>query len=148
MQKSLTNMCLENIAESVCQMPPLIQDMVINTSCDKLKKEVKEEVKKEVKEEVKEEVSKDMSNILPHIIPEIMADIFQSMTNNNTTRTNFYEVYNHIDKNLITCAIKSAENSIFLLENKYIYNNTINRQPNDLFYEDDDDDYSEEYYSY
>lgn len=135
MMQNLEDICFQKFTNTIYTMPPLLQEHVIGTSTEKLKKEVK----KEVKEEVVLEVSENFAFLLPNIVPEIIRDIITSNSNNNTFRINFFEKYSHIDKNIISCAIKTAEYSVMLLQENYNFYTYENNLENII--SDDDFDY-------
>lgn len=117
---SLQELCLKNIAESVAQMPPVMQDMVIQDSTEHIKKEAKKEVTLEVREVALSLAKKEICDILPYIVPEIMQDIINSITRRNI-RQNYYEKYPYIDMKIMTTAIQTAEYAVNAMEERYVH---------------------------
>lgn len=143
---SLQELCLKNIAESVAQMPPVMQDMVIQDSTEHIKKEAKIEARKEVTLEVREVAlslaKKEICDILPYIVPEIMQDIINSITRRNI-RQNYYEKYPHIDMKIVTTAIQTAEYAVNAMEERYVHSAFNEIQSSDS---DDESIDHQEYY--
>ena len=130
---SLQELCLQNIYESIQKAPPVIQDMIIG--------ETKERIKEKIITDVKSEY-----DILPALIPEIIEDIIYTMTRNNRLRKNFHELYPNVNKDVMNCAISSAEECVRRLDQKYIHNafymyQIYNYEDSDTEEDDDYNDY-------
>lgn len=133
--KSLQEMCYESLANSIQNAPPQIQEFIIGETRKSMKKNIRDEIINEIDEKIINKLSS-----LSYIIPEIMEDINESITTLNRPRRNFYKEYPYIDKNILNCAIKIAEQSIYLLENN-IYSGRNFTKYNNNFSEDNDSDY-------
>jgi hypothetical protein len=123
---SLKELCLKNIANTILQMPPGLQEMVISESTtlikEQLRAEIREELREEVLKQVHGEVLRQSCDILPYIVPEIIQDIIHSMTNINISRSDYFTMYSNIPREIIMSAVKTAEYSVTNLEERYIYN--------------------------
>jgi hypothetical protein len=113
--------------------PPVIQEIVMGKTSEK----IKEKLKDEAVEEVKKDNRDNMYKILPHIVPEIMDDIISSHTTAGRVRRNFREVYSNLDPEMIECATKIAETTVQSMEQYYVHRVMNNNQQ---YY----DDYSSE----
>ena len=117
---SLTKLCLENIADNVNKLPPLLKDKVIIKCEKKIKEEAKKELKEEVINDLKNKLSSDMCLTLPYLVPEIMNDIIRTMTTHQGIRKNYYNEYNNIPKYIIDVAIQISENTVIKMEDYYV----------------------------
>ena len=97
---SLTDLCLEKISGIVNNMPPVIKEMVIEETIEKIKNDAIE----------------NLTDILPDLVSEILEDIFNSIKNHHGTRIDFYRLYPEMPRSIISCAILIAENSIITCE--------------------------------
>ena len=102
---SLTDLCLEKISGIVNNMPPVIKEMVIEETIDKIKNDAIE----------------NLTDILPDLVSEILEDIFNSVKNHGGARINFYRLYPEIPRSIISCAVSIAENSIIICERNNRY---------------------------
>jgi hypothetical protein len=114
---SLQDLCYKNIAQSVLNMPPQLQESIIG----KTKEHVKKTMKKEATKQALFKVKQEMCDILPYIVPEIIQDIIHAMTTNGAVRQNYYFLYKNLRKEIIDTAIKIAEYSVTYLEERYVH---------------------------
>jgi len=117
---SLTSLCLSNIADMVGQMPPLIQDMVIQESRDVIKAQVKDELEAEAKLSVRKDIQKEATNYLSDLIPEIMSDMISAITDGRA-QMDYLQEYKHIPTFIVQCAIDTAERSVTVMEERYVH---------------------------
>lgn len=126
---SLSELCYEKIATTIYNAPPLLQEMIIGKTTEKVEKQITNKIKKKVvrkhKKQIKTRISKDLTDILPHIIPDICSEIINSLKSSYPP-PNFYEKYNSIPKHIVKCAIESAENIVRTLEERYVYTDYSN----------------------
>jgi hypothetical protein len=133
---SLKNLSIMSIADHIMQSPPIIQEMVIG------------ETVKNIKDKVTKEVNKEIETRIPFLVKIILDDIKQSITFTNRPRTNFYAVFNHIDKSIIKAAIDTAD---ILFENRniipvnYSQSDEDDDEHDDEHDEDDEDDEHDDY---
>jgi len=104
---SLEQLSFNKYMETFNKMPPVLQENILNDSVDNIKTQVRNETKSQ------------FCNYIPFLVNEIMEDLIQSMTNNRI-RTNFYATYPNINKDIIECAIRTAEMTVDIMEQRYI----------------------------
>lgn len=121
---SLQDLCHLSIANSMMSAPPVIQELVMGETSERMKKKLKDEAVEEVKKDNRD----NMYQILPLIVPEIMEDIISSLTTAGRVRRNFREVYSNLDSEMIECAIKIAETSVQSMEQYYVHRAMNNNQ--------------------
>lgn len=115
---SLQNLCYASIADSIQKAPPQLQELLIGETTKRIRKNIRKEVKNEIEQKIKQDLLDKMFNLV-YIVPEIMEDINESMTTHNRPRRDFYKEYPTMDKNILDCAIRIAEQSVYFLENNY-----------------------------
>jgi len=113
--------------------PPVIQEIVMGETSER----IKEKLKDEAVEEVKKDNRDNMYKYLPHLVPEIMDDIISSLTIAGRVRQNFREVYSKLDPEMIECAINIAETTVQSMEQFYVHR-LMNNQQNYDDYTDSD----------
>jgi hypothetical protein len=118
---SLQKLCYEQLAVSVQTAPPLIQEMIMGETRDRVKKNMKAEVKAEVMPVAKQEAKVDICKTLPYLVPEIMEDIIAAMTENGRMRRNFREDLSHLSPEIVECAILTAELAVRTMETHYVH---------------------------
>ena len=94
---SLKKLCLNSIAQSIIDSPPIIQEIIIDNT------------KKDIEKKVINELTEKIEQVLPWLIDQILDDIIDSLTIVRTIPVNYYFIYSHIDKRIISTAIKSAK---------------------------------------
>ena len=109
---SLQKLCYENIADSIQQAPPQLQEMIIGETTDIIRKRMMEEARREVRLEVEE---KRKISVIAHVacmfdvfVPEIVNDILQA-TRTGRSRVNFRTRYWDEDQQIVEAAISTAE---------------------------------------
>jgi hypothetical protein len=133
---SLQEICYENIAESITSAPPLIQEMVIG--------ETKKRIRNKIKNELSRKIELDVYNALPCLVPEIMVDIIKTMTQNNRLRKNYYDIYRNLSRDVIDCAVSTAEQCVNSLGDRYIESLSRTRSQRYYEYSNDEDDEDDE----
>lgn len=124
---NLQELCFINIANSIENSPPLIQEMILDKT------------KKQIEDKVKNDIYKSHNDIISDLTPEILENIIYCMRN-NSIRKNYREIYSYLPKTAVECAILTAENCASNLEQTYI-NNLMEIYVNDEYeYEDIDED--------
>jgi hypothetical protein len=117
---SLQELCYAQIAATVETAPPLLQEIVMGETRERIKKNMKSEVKNEVLHEVKKRAQGEICKDLSSLVPDIMEDIIESMTQPGHMRRNYREELDHLPREVVECAIRIAEDSVSLLEDHYI----------------------------
>lgn len=107
---SLQNLCYESIAETIYHAPPQIQEFIIGETTDSIEKRIEENV---LNNNIN--LFTDLENITPFII----SDMINAMAN-NSLRTNYYEHFSYVRKEIISSAINIAENTLNSLPEHYI----------------------------
>lgn len=118
---SLQDLCKLNIANSIYNMPPHLQESLIHDTKAMMKEKAEKEVTVEMVEKVKNTVYTQELNILPELITEISEDIISCITRPNKVRQDFYRMYPFVDKTLVNIAIQTAERITNSLEDRYIH---------------------------
>ena len=121
---SLQDLCHLSIANSIMSAPPVIQEILMGETSER----IKEKLKDEAVEEVKKDIRDNMYKILHHLVPEIMNDIISSLTTAGRVRRNFREVYANLDPEMIECAINIAETTVQTMEQYYVHRVMNNNQ--------------------
>jgi hypothetical protein len=94
---SLKQLSLNSIAEDIIQAPPIIQEMIIDNT------------KKYIEKKVTDEVVTTIEQSIPWMIDHILDDMIDSKIANRNYSVNYYVMFNHIDKRIVSTAIKSAK---------------------------------------
>ena len=146
MTTTLQEICYNNIANTVAQAPPMIQEMVMGETSERIRRDVRQELREEIRSEIlQEQLDVQMHNLvstIPIMIPEIVDDIIQAMTHQNRLRTNFIQVYAHINPILVQVAIDTAEQTVRSMEDRYINNAFM---ANNEYHQTHDSDYDSDY---
>ena len=95
MDSQLSKLCLDSLADSIINSPPVIQEMIIDSS--------KKAIKKQVKKEVKSSVTQSTCNIFSWLLPEII----QILNNESNGSSYFY-----FDRNVIMRKYSDVDNFI------------------------------------
>lgn len=103
---SLTSLCIEKIAESIDQAPPMIQEMIINDTSENIKA-------KALKQTVKE-----LNCILPSMVSSISKSIILARSTFNDN-PNFYEIYVTVPPEIVALAINIAERNVYEMDKKF-----------------------------
>jgi len=146
--KSLKELCQENIATSICNIPPMLQEMVIGETKEKMREQIRKELIDEIRAE--ENARKDMLDMLQYLVPDIMKDIIFSITHNNESREDFYKLWPNVSRDTIKAAIMIAESSINEMEDRYTHREFSLSESN-IYMETDssfDEDEQQELYDY
>lgn len=109
---SLQELCYDSLANTMNTAPPLLQEMIMG--------ETRERIKKEVEKELVEKLQKNICNIFSYLVPEIIEDITASMNEIGRARRDFRAEYKHIDTEVIECAISTAEIAVSSMDNHYV----------------------------
>ena len=110
MQSTLTNLCINTIAEQIYSAPPMIQEMIIEQSTDIIEKKVKDEVKQELMNELK---------VLIKIVPSISKNMIISRSSFFNNDTDYYKIYHDLPKDIVKLAIEIADNNLRELNNSF-----------------------------
>lgn len=100
--QSLEQLCVANIANTIQNAPPVMQEMIIG--------ETTSHMRRGVRDSVKSEVMRSVTMLFPVLIPEILNDIVKSMISANTPRTNFHNEYPDLEPYIIDICTEIAEN--------------------------------------
>lgn len=145
--KSLKELCQENIATSICNVPPMLQEMVIGETKEKMREQIRKELMDEIRAE--ENARKDMLDMIQYLVPAIMKDIVFSITHNNESREDFYKLWPNVSRDTIKAAIMIAESSINEMEDRYIHRefslseSTIYMETDSSFDEDEEQEWDD-----
>lgn len=100
MELNLTKLCLNSLAESIVNSPPVIQDKIIHTTTKALKKQVYASA------------VKSTSDIFSWLLPEIVQKIYSDSGGNpfyHVNRTDIIRMYTHVDVFIIETCVDIAE---------------------------------------
>ncbi len=137
---SLQELCLQNIAETINEAPPLIQEMVMNETKERIKKKVRIEILPIVKLEAKETVADVYSWMVPQMISEL---VMTMTTNGGFTIANYVDRYsNRVETSIIEAAFEIASESVSRIGEHITYGSAYNGDEN---YYDSDSDRSRDY---
>ena len=110
MQSTLTNLCINTIAEQIYSAPPMIQEMIIEQSTDIIEKKVKDEVKQELMNELK---------VLKRIVPSISKYMIINRASFFNNDNDYYKIYHDIPKHIVKLAVEIADHNITELNNSF-----------------------------
>lgn len=142
---SLQQLCLENMANLIGQMPPMLQEKVVGCGRDTIKTELRSEINKDVERNIKKKAEKrckrDVGKYLEYLIPEIIRINIECITGRMQVKPDFYQEYSHIPDYIIDIAISTADTTTRTLEDRYV--NTQFSAPARMDYSDEysDEDY-------
>ena len=141
---TLQEICYNSLATTVSQAPPMIQEMVMGETRNRIKEEVSQEIRAEIREEIRAEIQEEQTrsttSIFHLLVPDIVDDIIQSMTHQNRLRTNYHIVYAHLNPNIVQGAIETAEYTVRIMDDRYINNAfLVNNEHYNTHYNSDSD---------
>ena len=110
MQSSLTDICMNNLAEQIYNSPPMIQEMIIGQSTDIIEQNVKKEVENKLINDLK---------LLKKIVPSISKYIIINRASFFNSDTDYYKIYDDVPRHIVKLAIDIAENTISELNNSF-----------------------------
>ena len=113
---SLEELCYQKFYNFMMKAPPLLQEMII--------KETKDRMKKKIKKEIQQEITDDNNKKIQFLIPEIIADIMYT-NKHYIERTDFYKKYPKICTKLIRSCILTAELSVNRIEETHTLRHTF-----------------------
>lgn len=93
---SLKQLSLNSIAEDIIKAPPIIQEMIIDNT------------KKHIEKKITDEVVTTIEQSIPWMVDHILDDMIDSKIANRNP-VNYYDMFYHIDKRIVSTAIKSAK---------------------------------------
>jgi hypothetical protein len=145
--QSLSELCYQNLAKTMINAPPVLQEIIVGETSERITSKIKEKLQKKIRKDIRKEMRKEMNSSLlffPHLVSEIVQDIILSMTQNNKLRTNFMEVYNSMPPEIVECAILTAEFTVREMEDRYIHsafsvNNRDETSDDDWEYQSDNE---------
>lgn len=109
---SLQELCIQNIAASIQDSPPMIQEIIIGRTTEEIKKEIKKELTKELTSQIRKKernaIVKDITFKLKHMVPTIVSDIIAA-EQQGRPRTNFRTRFWDEDEDVVNNAIGIAE---------------------------------------
>jgi hypothetical protein len=136
---TLKNMCLNKLAQDIANAPPMIQDMIIETTTNKITTE--EQQKAEYKME-------KILDSLPKLTAEIVEDMAHNLAHNREP-PNYFLVYKSVSEDLISCAIAIANTTVVSFQDsleasQQLYGRRVRSRRMYSGEEDDDDEEEEE----
>lgn len=112
MMLSLEQLCYQNIATSVENAPPLIQEMIMGETTDIIEERVRGQIYQASRDEITQDISKKTilttARVFEYLIPEIVQDIVRASVRGGV-RKNYRELYDNVSSEIIEIAICSAE---------------------------------------
>lgn len=140
---SLKELASIKIAESIMETPPMIQEMVLNTT----------------KKHIENTIISKLEVLFPILVDQILDDMINCANNMISINIDYYSLFSHIDKNIISIAIKTSKimfekmfEKMNNIQSYHVYNNIIdlydrssesdnsNKYEYDEDYEDDSED--------
>ena len=122
---TLTTLCIEKIANTIENAPPMIQEMIINNTSENIKN-------KALKQTIKE------MSILPTLVSSISKSIILSRSTFNDN-PNFYQIYVTIPFEIVNLAIDIAERNIYELDKTFNILSSVTANTRYRFYQSDND---------
>ena len=119
--ESLQELCYYQLADSIHNAPPLLQEMIIGETSERIRENMKDDVKKELITDVRKEAYLSFCEYLPDIIPEIMQDIVSCMEEADHIPRDFRTELAHFPEEIVECAIQTAIAAVHTLEARYLY---------------------------
>ena len=126
MVPTLQNLCYQKLADTMNNAPPLLQEMIIGETRERMKETLLSEIKTEMRRELLKELHLNTMDTIPLLVPEVMNDIIKSMTTNNRLRNDFHNVYPHICPFMVECAVVTAEHVVRNLDDSYVHSHFRN----------------------
>ena len=137
--ESLQNLCYHHLVESLQNAPPLLQEIIIGETYER----IKDNIKKELLTDLKKESNLIFCKYLPVIIPEIMQDIVSHMEETDYIPRDFCKEFSRVPKEIVECAIQITIELFQKLEALYIYRTfNISVPITPIIVDSDDDDES------
>jgi hypothetical protein len=122
---TLTTLCIEKIANTIENAPPMIQEMIINNTSENIKN-------KALKQTIKE------MSILPTLVSSISKSIILARSTFNDN-PNFYQIYVTIPFEIVNLAIDIAERNIYELDKTFNILSSVTANTRYRFYQSDND---------
>ena len=113
MVSTLQELCYDRIALTIENAPPLIQEMVLGETVERLEAKILSRVT--------EHTCKCFNDMLPYIVPDIMEDIIHASTHPDSIRRNYRDEFSNIWAPVINCAVRVAEEAVRKMEERYIH---------------------------
>ena len=92
---SLKDLCMTNISNSIMNAPPEIQEMIIDTT------------KKNIEKKIKDDIIYETTQLISFLTRVIVHDMIECLERRRSN--NYYVMYNHINKHIVSTAIDSAK---------------------------------------
>jgi hypothetical protein len=89
---TLSDMCQSNIATQIAQAPPVIQEMVVDTTSAHLKQQAMHDVLSQI------------NSTLVFLIPDLVRDRVRVMTTDNAYAIDFFTLHPYIDPSIMRTA--------------------------------------------
>lgn len=109
---SLTKLCMNNIATSIENTPPMIQEAIIGETRAIIEKRIRSEIEKKTMDRVEKEVEKKskkyIGGVYSSLISDMVIDIVHSTVNGHS-RINYRYKFPSVDQDVIEDAIETAE---------------------------------------
>jgi low affinity Fe/Cu permease len=103
---SLADICQTNIANQISQAPPVIQEMVVETTTTHLK------------EEAMRNVLDNINSTLVFLIPDLVRDRVRVITTDNAYAVDFFALHPYIDPSIMRTAHTIAHTITLEFEDK------------------------------
>ena len=123
MNTSLSDLCLDKISQNILHSPPMIQEIIINTSTEKIEK------KMDIKYNLQ---LKKMVDHIKAIVPRILEDLDSQYTHESIIINNVYDRYAYIP----TIAIDSSVEIAKIIHMFYKHKNMFRHPPHMSYYEE------------
>lgn len=93
---SLSNICHQNIVQQIANAPPMIQELVIDTTLDTLREKAEKDAYKQL-------------NLLPDLVVDVLDDIFRCMSSDGEYRVDYFKLYPHVPHEIMKYSIAISE---------------------------------------
>jgi hypothetical protein len=137
--KTLQEICYDSLATSMENAPPLLQEMIMGETSDKLAKRLKKQLKRDltnsIREKLYDEVLKKVTQDLCAELPSIITTMLQENLHNTSS---YSSSYNSLDPLVLECATQVAADVSEVMESHYQRDDVLNRYNLQDEYDSDD----------
>lgn len=140
---SLKELCLQNIADTVYNAPPGIQEIVMGETREK----VEEKVRKDILPTVDLIAKENVADLYSWMIPQMISELVMTMTTNGGfTIANYVNRYSNVDSSIVEKAFEIASESVSRIDSHLTFGLAYNGDENNYDSDNSDNsDYSHDY---
>lgn len=124
------------MAKQMANAPPGLQEIVMG--------ETKKRIEERITQQVVGQHIEQMENSMQHIIPDIMEDLIRVTVVPGALRADYSSIYPFTNPRLLQCAVRTAEEAVRRMEERYIHAAFHNQSHQYNDYEEDEEDQDSE----